>query len=69
MSNEHARKWIEENKSHLAAVSDKIWDYAELGLKESKSSALLASELERNGFKVERGVAGMPTAFVATYGE
>jgi len=69
VSKEYARRWIEENKSRLADVSDRIWEYAELGLQELKSSALLASELERNGFKVERGVAGMPTAFVATYGE
>ncbi|MFB3854722.1 MAG: amidohydrolase [Vicinamibacterales bacterium] len=49
-------------------ISDAIWSYAELGLHEYKSSALLADRLEKAGFKVERGVAGMPTAFVATYG-
>jgi len=36
---------------------------------ESPSSALLADGLEKHGFNVERGVAGMPTAFVATWGE
>lgn len=45
-----------------------IWDYAELGYKENKSSALLQTTLKDNGFTVEAGVAGMPTAFVATYG-
>ena len=45
-----------------------IWDYAELGFKESKSSALLQTTLKDNGFTVEAGVAGMPTAFVATFG-
>ena len=45
-----------------------IWDYAELGYKEKKSSALLQQTLKDNGFTVEAGVAGMPTAFVATYG-
>ena len=45
-----------------------IWDYAELGFKESKSSALLQTALKDNGFTVEAGVAGMPTAFVATFG-
>ena len=45
-----------------------IWDYAELGYKETKSSALLQTTLKDNGFTVEAGVAGMPTAFVATYG-
>lgn len=45
-----------------------IWDYAELGYKENKSSALLQNTLKDNGFTMEAGVAGMPTAFVATYG-
>ena len=45
-----------------------IWDYAELGYKENKSSALLQNTLKDNGFTVEAGVAGMPTAFLATYG-
>lgn len=45
-----------------------IWDYAELGYKENKSAALLQTTLKDNGFTVEAGVAGMPTAFVATYG-
>ena len=45
-----------------------IWEYAELGYKEQKSSALLQNTLKDNGFAVEAGVAGIPTAFVATYG-
>ena len=45
-----------------------IWEYAELGYKENKSSALLQNTLKDNGFIVEASVAGMPTAFVATYG-
>ena len=45
-----------------------IWDYAELGYKENKSSALLQATLKDNGFSVDAGVAGIPTAFVATYG-
>jgi len=49
-------------------ISDKIWEYAELGLQEFNSSKLLADTLEAAGFKVERGLAGMPTCFVATYG-
>ncbi len=65
---EVAFSWISENESRLIEISDKIWEYAELGLIEYKSSKLLADTLEKAGFKVERGVAGMPTAFVATYG-
>jgi len=49
-------------------ISDSIWSYAELGLQEVRSSKLLADTLEQAGFKVERGLAGMPTCFVATYG-
>jgi len=64
-----AFKWLEENRDRITEISDKIWEYAELGLIEFKSSKLLADELERHGFKVERGVAGMPTAFVASWGE
>jgi aminobenzoyl-glutamate utilization protein B len=45
-----------------------IWDYAEAGFKETKSSTLLKNTLQENGFKIDAGVAGMPTAFVATYG-
>src|ERR1700712_4588684 len=45
-----------------------IWSYAEVGYKETKSTALLQSTLKENGFTVEAGVAGLPTAFVATYG-
>ncbi|MDB5192855.1 MAG: amidohydrolase [Segetibacter sp.] len=45
-----------------------IWEYAEVGYQEVKSSALLQKTLSDQGFKVEAGVAGIPTAFVATYG-
>jgi aminobenzoyl-glutamate utilization protein B len=65
----YAFDWIENNKKSIIEISDKIWEFAELGLIESKSSGLLAEELEKHGFKVERGIAGMPTAFVATWGE
>jgi aminobenzoyl-glutamate utilization protein B len=60
---------IEDDQSSLAEISQKIWQYAEIGLEEHRSSALLAEKLERHGFRVETGVAGMPTAFVATFGE
>lgn len=49
-------------------ISDAIWSFAELGLQEFQSSKLLADTLEEAGFKVERGLAGMPTCFVASYG-
>ncbi|UCH70129.1 MAG: amidohydrolase [Candidatus Bathyarchaeota archaeon] len=66
---EYAFDWIETNKKQLVEISDKVWEFAELGLVEFKSSTLLADELEKHGFRVERGIAGMPTAFVASWGE
>ena len=45
-----------------------IWDFAEVGYKENKSAALHIQHLKEAGFTVETGVAGIPTAFVATYG-
>jgi aminobenzoyl-glutamate utilization protein B len=57
-----------EAMEKFGKISDAIWEYAELGLQEFKSSKLLADTLEKAGFKVERGLAGMPTCFVATYG-
>ena len=60
--------WIDENTDYLISLSDKIWRFAELGLVEYKSSILLCDELEHHGFKVERGVAEMPTALVGTWG-
>jgi len=49
-------------------ISDSIWSYAELGLQEYKSSSLLIKTLEEEGFGVEKGLADMPTCFVASYG-
>jgi len=49
-------------------ISDSIWSYAELGLQENKSSALLIKTLEEEGFSVDKGLADMPTCFVASYG-
>ena len=46
-----------------------MWAFAETALRETRSAALLADHAEKQGFRVERGVAGMPTAFVASYGE
>jgi aminobenzoyl-glutamate utilization protein B len=64
-----AWKWIDDNSKNLAKLSDKIWSYAELGLWETKSSKLISDELEKHGFKLKLGVAGMPTAFVAEWGK
>lgn len=59
---------VEKHKSDLIEISNEIWAQAEIAFTEYESSKLLADYAEENGFKVERGVAGMKTAFVATYG-
>ncbi len=59
--------WADEKAEHISALSYQLWEWAEVGLKEFKSSDLLVDELEKNGFEVERGLAGMPTSFVGTY--
>ena len=59
---------IEVHEKELIAISDSIWTLAETAFEETYSSKLLADYAEANGFTVERGVAEMPTAFVATYG-
>ena len=59
---------VEQQEESLIELSDAIWAHAEIAFQEDDSSKLLADYAEENGFTVERGVAGMPTAFVATYG-
>ncbi|HPE47472.1 MAG TPA: amidohydrolase [Hyphomonas sp.] len=51
-----------------AELASKIWNWAEVGYQEEKSSALLQETLKEEGFTVEADVAGIPTAFVASYG-
>jgi aminobenzoyl-glutamate utilization protein B len=65
-----ALDWLSrpETVEKFGKISDSIWEYAELGLQEFQSSKLLADTLEAAGFTVERGLAGMPTCFVASYG-
>lgn len=60
---------IEKHRAELTALSDQIWGYAETALRETRSSKVLADYAEQQGFEVKRGVAGLPTAFVASYGQ
>jgi len=64
-----AEKWFDDNAAEMAEMSDKIFAYAEPGLREYKSSKLLVDYLRRNGFEVEAGVSDMPTAFNSEWGE
>jgi aminobenzoyl-glutamate utilization protein B len=60
---------VDRHARDLEEISDRIWAYAEIALREHKSAAALADYAQTQGFSVRRGVAGMPTAFVATYGQ
>jgi aminobenzoyl-glutamate utilization protein B len=71
----NVNNWKQQSQQDIAAqygkyktIALQIWDYAEMGYKEERSSALLQQTLKENGFTVESGVAGIPTAFVANYG-
>ncbi|HEY5690199.1 MAG TPA: amidohydrolase, partial [Cyclobacteriaceae bacterium] len=65
---ENAMESLDGKQDHYTQVAKQIWEYAELAYLENKSSALLQNELSKAGFKIEKGVAGIPTAFVASYG-
>jgi aminobenzoyl-glutamate utilization protein B len=60
---------VDENAANWRQASKQIWDYAELGYHEDKSSALLQAQLKAAGFSVAPGVADEPTAFIASYGQ
>jgi aminobenzoyl-glutamate utilization protein B len=60
---------LDERREAFAQVAREIWGFAEVGYQEEKSSALLQSQLKAAGFDVRSGVAGIPTAFVASWGE
>ena len=59
---------IDRNAAEMTALSDAVWRYAETALKETQSSKTLADYAESKGFRVTRGVANLPTAFVAEFG-
>ena len=59
--------YIDQHASTFGDLAQDIWDLAEVGYQETRSSALLAGALRASGFEVEMGVAGIPTAFVARW--
>lgn len=63
-----AVQWIDGAKKTYSEIAQYLWDNPELSLDEFKASAKLIAYLEKNGFKVEKGVGGLETAFVATWG-
>ncbi|QUQ63463.1 amidohydrolase [Kutzneria sp. CA-103260] len=63
-----ALAWISAHADEITGLSDRIWQYAELSLREWQSSLAVAALLTKYGFTVQWGAGGFPAAFVATYG-
>src|SRR5262245_45388576 len=59
---------VDKLQTFTQQMVDQIFSFSELGFHEYETSKYLSSVLEKNGFKVESGVAGIPTAFIATWG-
>jgi aminobenzoyl-glutamate utilization protein B len=59
---------VEKHQQELISLSDQIWGFAEIAMRENKSSKVLADYAEAQGFKVTRGVAEIPSAFIAEFG-
>ena len=66
---EFVRDYVERNRRAIALVGDNVFYFGELGMQEFETMGLLTNVLEQGGFKVERGIAGLPTGFCATFGE
>ncbi|HEV7348228.1 amidohydrolase [Telluribacter sp.] len=66
---ESVLKELRQNEMKYGDAAQQIWNFAEVGYQEEKSSALLQNMLRQEGFTVQAGVAGIPTAFVATFGQ
>ena len=60
--------YLDQTRTRWEGMSRQLWEYAETGLHEDRSAAAIEDLLQKEGFKVERNVAGMPTAFIATAG-
>jgi aminobenzoyl-glutamate utilization protein B len=59
---------LDKKSEAYAAIAQNIWEFAEMGYLEEKSSALLQKTMSDEGFTIKKGVAGIPTAFIAEYG-
>ena len=59
---------IDDRAEQFETIAKSIWDWAEMGYQEEKSSSLLQQTLKEEGFSMQVGVAGLPTAFIAEYG-
>ncbi|WP_291967106.1 amidohydrolase [Maribacter sp.] len=61
-------KNLEQKSEDYGTIAQNIWEFAEMGYQEEQSSDLLQTTLKNAGFTIKKGVAGIPTAFIAEYG-
>jgi aminobenzoyl-glutamate utilization protein B len=66
---EHLQDFFQQQSPRMAALADSIWSLAELRYAETASAQLHIQALEQAGFRITRNVAGIPTAFLAEWGE
>src|SRR5271155_3871963 len=59
---------IDAMKKQAQVMNDTVFSFGELGFQEFETTKYLSGMLEKEGFKIERGVAGIPTAWVASWG-
>jgi aminobenzoyl-glutamate utilization protein B len=60
--------FLDRNAEALARLGDSIFYFGELGMQEHESAGLMTGILGDAGFRVEKGISGFPTGFLATYG-
>ncbi|MBR5045154.1 MAG: amidohydrolase [Oscillospiraceae bacterium] len=64
---EEIRRYVEDISDETVKIARNIWEYAELSYTETKSAKELEDALEKEGFRIEKGIADIPTAFLAEY--
>lgn len=64
----YLQQWLRDNRQEFYQLADYIWDNPELGLEEFKACTAIKGLLEKHGFTVATGLAGMPTSMIASYG-
>ena len=62
-------RYLDRHSEKFDSLALELWDYAELGYLEFRSSTKLQQVLAADGFEIQAGIAGIPTAFVASFGE
>ena len=62
-------RYVDQHGEKFDSLALELWDYAELGYLESRSSTKLQQVLAADGFEIQAGVAGIPTAFIASFGK